>query len=60
MSTVGSRIEIIEFGGKLKVQDNQRGLFPILVSLSRQRKFCLKRLSLTLCHDMVSRVATGL
>ena len=29
MSKVGSRIEITEIGGKMKVREHQRGLLPI-------------------------------
>ena len=45
--------------GKTEVQEDQRGLLPILSSLSRQRKFYHDKVFLALFHDRVFHVATG-
>ena len=42
--------------GKLEVEEDQRGLLPILGPLSRQRNFCYDRVSLALCSDRVLRL----
>ena len=41
------------------MQEDQRGLLPILGPLSRQRKFYHDKASIAMCHDKVFRVATG-
>ena len=45
--------------GKLEVQEDKRGILPILGPLSWQRNFCRNRVSLALCHGKVFRVTTG-